>query len=339
MKAVALVVAGWCWLAVQAGGAEGGGQPVRVAVELLDGSRVVGIVQKESISIQNEIGRLQVSLRLVDQVRWKADREHVVVELPNGDRITGAIIPEVMQLETLFGEARIPMHHIVLLKALPVPLAGFPMLAGLILYAPFDEKPESNKVTSRVGELQGTNRGGQWVRQGQRGGAFEFTTADQAILVPDQEALRPKHLTISVWVKSNQAFANSSYRGILAKTSPGNWMGGFGLASFPGSPDLHFFVNYYGAETAHAPIPEDTWTHLAGTYDERKLTLYVNGKPASSVSPSSYGGPIQHSSAPLLLGQAPDGYGWFGLMDEVMLFDRALSAAEISRLYDLTRGD
>src|SRR5687768_9588511 len=98
MRAAGLVLVGWCWLAEQVVAAEGGSQPVRLAVELTDGSRVVGVSQREAINIQNEIGKLQVSLRLVDQVRWKADREHVVVELANGDRITGGIIPEVMQL-------------------------------------------------------------------------------------------------------------------------------------------------------------------------------------------------------------------------------------------------
>ena len=262
MKAAALVVVAWCWLAVQAGAADGGKPPVRLAVELTDGSRVVGVTQQESISIQNEIGKLQVALRLVDQVRWKADREHVVVEMANGDRITGAIIPETIPLETLFGQVRIPMQHVVLLKTMPLPMAGFATLEGLILYAPFDEPPEAGKVTSRIGELQGTNQGGQWVREGQRGGAFQFTAYDQAILVPDQEALRPKHLTVSVWVKPKQAFANSSYRGIVAKTTSGSWTGGFGLASYPGSPDIYFFVNNYLTDSRTLPFPRTpgrTW--------------------------------------------------------------------------------
>jgi hypothetical protein len=245
-----------------------------------------------------------------------------------------------MQLETLFGTARIPMQHFVLLKALPAPMAGLPTLEGLILYAPFDDRPESEKVISRVGALYGLNHGGQWVREGQRGGAFQFTASDQAIIVPDQEALRPKHLTVSVWVKPRQSFANSSYRGILAKTVSGSWTGGYGLATYPGSADVHFFVNYYGTETAHAPIPEDTWTHLAGTYDGRALSLYVNGKLANTANPQgSYSGPIQYNNEPLMIGNAPSGYGWFGLIDEVMLFDRALSADDINRLYQFTRGD
>jgi hypothetical protein len=338
MKAAILIVVGWCCLAGQTRGEEK--QSLRLAVELTDGSRVVGMSGQESIQIQNEIGKLQVGLRLVDAVRWKADREHVIVELANGDRITGAIIPEITHLETLFGEARIPMHHMVMIKALPAPLAGVPQFEGLLFYAPFDDQPQSTRVISRIGELHGVNHNAQWVRQGQRSGAFQFSASDQAIIVPDQEVLRPKHLTVAAWVKSNQAFSSSSYRGILAKTSSGNWTGGFGLATFPGSPDVHFFVNYYGGQTAHAPIEEDVWTHLAGTYDGCTLTLFVNGKKAHAArAQENYAGPIQHSGAPLLIGQAPDGYGWFGMIDEVMLFDRALTPAEIDRLYQLTRAD
>ena len=40
-----------------------------------------------------------------------------------------------------------------------------------------------------------------------------------------------------------------------------------------------------------------------------------------------------------MIGNAPNGYGWFGLVDEMMLFNRVLSPAEIDRLYQLTRGD
>jgi hypothetical protein len=103
---------------------------------------------------------------------------------------------------------------------------------------------------------------------------------------------------------------------------------------------VHFFVNYYGAETAHAPLADDRWTHLVGTYDEQTLTLYVNGqKAAAAVPQGSYGGPIQHGNSPLLIGQAPDGYGLFGTLDDVMLFHRVLSPEEINRLYQLTRKD
>jgi hypothetical protein len=160
-------------------------------------------------------------------------------------------------------------------------------------------------------------------------------------VLADHESLRPKKLTICVWVHPNSLTqSSSSYRGILAKCTSGSWSHGYGLARYPGSPDVHFFVNYYGAEAAHAPIPDNTWTHLVGTYDEQTLTLYVNGLKASEAIPTGrYGGAIRHGNSPLLIGQAPDGYGWFGKLDDVMLFNRVLSAVEINQLYQITRKD
>lgn len=311
--------------------------PIRLVVDLTDGSRVIGTSRNDSVRIKTEFGDQKVSLKLVDHVRWKQDREHVVLEFPNGDRLTGAIIPEVVELRTLFGVAKIGMEHVVMLKPLPAELAGLPSFDGLVLYFPFDEKPQGDSVASRVGELQGKLQGGQWIRQPPRGGVYQFN-ANDGIVLADQESLRLKQMTISVWV--NPDSNTHSYRGILAKSTSGGWSRGFGLARYPGSSDVHFFVNYYGAETAHAPIPDNTWTHLVGTYDEQTLTLYVNGVKASAATPGgSYGGAIQHGNYPLLIGQAADGYGWFGKLDEVMLFNRVLSAQEVSRLYELTKKD
>jgi hypothetical protein len=314
--------------------------PIRLAVDLTDGSRVIGTSPNDSVRIKTDFGDQKVSLRLVDHVRWKQDREHVVLEFPNGDRLTGAIIPEVVELNTLFGVARIGMEHVALLKPLPAELTGLPSLDGLVLYFPFDEEPQAGSVASRVGQLQGKLQGGQWIRQRPRGGVFQFTNANDAILLADHESLRPKKMTISVWVNPDNDAHSSSYRGILAKSTSGGWSRGYGLARYPGSSDVHFFVNYYGAETAHAPISDNTWTHLVGTYDEQTLTLYINGVKASAAMPGgNYGGAIQHGNSPLLIGQAPDGYGWFGKLDEVMLFNRVLSAQEVSRLYHLTKKD
>lgn len=313
--------------------------PLRLAVDLTDGSRVIGLSRNESIRIQTVFGNTQVSLRVVDQVRWKQDREHVVLEFPSGDRLTGAIIPEPVQLSTLFGDVQISMEHIVMLKTVPAGLAALPTLDGLVLHFPFDDEPKGSVVTSRVGQLVGKQHGGQWIRQGHRGGAFQFARGEDHIVVADHELLRPRTLTLSVWVNPDSSTHSSTWRGILTKSTSGSWSKGYGLARYPSSPDAHFFVNYYSGETAHAPIPDNAWTHLAATYDEERLVLYVNGVKAAAVVPQSYGGAIQHGNSPLLIGQGPDGYGWFGKIDEVMLFNRVLSAEEISRLYLLTKGD
>lgn len=311
-----------------------GDESTRLAVELTDGSRVIGTTQKDSIRLVTDFGDQSVSLKLVTQVLWKQDREHVVLEFPNGDRLTGALVPEEIQLRTLFGDTKISMEHIVMLKPLPAMTASVASLDGLVLYLPFEEDPGTEVVTARAGQLQGRRQGGQWLSEAKRGGCFQFANGNDAIRYADDPSLRPKKLTISVWVNPNNlAETSSSYRGILAKSSSGNWTNGFGLARLPNSNDVHFFVNYYGADTAHAPIPDGTWTHVACTYDEQTLTLYLNGTKVSSVVPKEpYAGPIHYDSSPMLIGQAPDGYGWFGKIDELMIFNRVLSESEIKRL-------
>jgi hypothetical protein len=314
-------------------------QPMRLAVDLMDGSHLIGTSKNESVRLRSDFGDLSIPLRVVESVRWKQDREHVVVEFPNGDHVTGSITPEIVQLTTVFGEARVSMQYITVIKPVPAGWSAMPSMDGLVLYFPFDEEPQQGTVVNKAGSLHGTQHGGRWIQRGHRGGAFQFSSGDDYITVPDHDLLRPKKLTISVWVNPDESNASSSWRGIITKASSGSWRGGYGLARYPGSPDAHFFVNYYSGDTAHNKIPDNRWTHLVGTYDEQTLTLYVNGSVASAVVPRSHGGAIQYGKSPLLIGTGPDGYGWFGKIDEVMIFNRALSADEVKRLYENTKSD
>jgi hydrogenase maturation factor HypE len=71
----------------------------------------------------------------------------------------------------------------------------------------------------------------------------------------------------------------------------------------------------------------NAWTHVAATYDGATLRLYVNGTQAASRSVS---GSIATSSGPLRIGGNSVWGEWFqGRIDEVRVYDRALSGAEI----------
>ena len=63
------------------------------------------------------------------------------------------------------------------------------------------------------------------------------------------------------------------------------------------------------------------------TYDGATVRLFVNGVQVSSTSAS---GPIAVSTGVLRLGAAPDGSDFFrGLIDDVRIYNRALTAAQI----------
>ena len=83
------------------------------------------------------------------------------------------------------------------------------------------------------------------------------------------------------------------------------------------------------------PIPVNTWTRVAGTYNGSTLIVYVNGVRSARRSVS---GTTCANDEPLAVGakNAP-ALGllealWDGQLDEVRVYNRALGAAEIARL-------
>jgi hypothetical protein len=71
------------------------------------------------------------------------------------------------------------------------------------------------------------------------------------------------------------------------------------------------------------------WTHLAVTYDGATQRLYVNGVQAASRAQT---GSIAVGNQPLRIGGSASFAGEFfqGLIDEVKVYNRALSASEIT---------
>jgi hypothetical protein len=76
-----------------------------------------------------------------------------------------------------------------------------------------------------------------------------------------------------------------------------------------------------------AQLALNTWAHLAATFDGTNLRLYVNGTLVAT-RPAS--GSIVQSASPLQIGGASTINSWFqGRIDEVRLYNRALTAQEI----------
>jgi hypothetical protein len=75
-------------------------------------------------------------------------------------------------------------------------------------------------------------------------------------------------------------------------------------------------------------VPLNTWTHVAMTYDGTTLRLFVNGL---QVRASVVGGPMPVSGQPLRIGgNSVWGEYFRGMIDEVRIYNRALTAAEIA---------
>lgn len=89
--------------------------------------------------------------------------------------------------------------------------------------------------------------------------------------------------------------------------------------------------------TTGATLTTNTWYHLAGTYNGTNMVTYVNGVINATTNLS---GAIDYSqSGDLVFGcdspyESGETEGFSGVLDDVRIYNRALTAQEIGRLYD-----
>src|SRR6476620_1752152 len=95
----------------------------------------------------------------------------------------------------------------------------------------------------------------------------------------------------------------------------------------PGRPDVSVNVNGDHGLAANASLPLNAWTHLAATFDGSTARLYVNGGAPTTLAAS---GALATTAGPLRIGgNAVWGDYFSGLIDDVRVYNRPLSAAEI----------
>lgn len=184
--------------------------------------------------------------------------------------------------------------------------------------------------SSGIGNHGGTVNilGPDW-GQGRIGTALIFTPSRRTFLIiASHPTLGPTEaISISVWV--HPANWNGSPR-VLQK---GDDDIQYSLRAEDGQ--LRFVLRLdSGVAMVSGPLPEtNRWTHLAGTYDGRELRLYQDG---SAVAMMTAIGTIADPFTALTVGarsqNAPEADFFAGRIDDVIIYERALSAAEVRLL-------
>ncbi|MBL7782529.1 MAG: T9SS type A sorting domain-containing protein [Saprospiraceae bacterium] len=152
-----------------------------------------------------------------------------------------------------------------------------------------------------------------------------YATADNS------PALQSDYTTISFWVKPN-SFPGT---GEVFLLSNGGWQERWKI-SLPGHGKPVFTTHSGGACCSDldsgTPLALNAWTHVVMVHDGTKDIIYINGAQANEKNAA---GALDKTKHPLGIGYDPiDNGGFFdGSLDDVKLFNRALSASEIADLY------
>ena len=212
---------------------------------------------------------------------------------------------------------------------------------GLRLFMHMDEAAwngTANEVEdSSGGENNGTAYSGATTVAGGisgRAGSFNnsFVTVNYASGIPPVDSF-----TIEAWIKpttthqidteSNVGTSGTSGQKYLFKPDqrgPAN--GGAGVSAGTNGISVYEHGDSYLAPLAvySGTISSSQWTHLAVVYTNKKPSIYLNG----SLVRTGLQSPRAHVYAPQAIGAGDYGY-YSGLADEVVMYDRPLSAAEI----------
>jgi hypothetical protein len=179
----------------------------------------------------------------------------------------------------------------------------------------------------------GTISNATWA-QGKYGTALKFTGAtNSSVSISDASSLDlPSALTLEAWVNpSSLNSPDSNWVAPVAKDHPNSSNDiSYALYAATGTgtpPGEHILAG--GTDvgvSATSKLALDTWTFLAATYDGASRKIYVNG---SLIKSKAQTGSITEANAPLKIGGDWSGEMFTGAIDNVRLYNRALSATEI----------
>jgi hypothetical protein len=226
-------------------------------------------------------------------------------------------------------------------RAGPIEILEDRLLQGLVAHWTFDEASGSLAADSSGHGYDGAVTGATWV-SGHFNGALHFEQESDLVAVPSFPQATTDW-TVALWARpSTGTFVNQDYGTLVSNEAllAGGWEMN---AALPGTNDFYQFGYYVGAGQYNyllydcSGVVREQWTHLAavvrgakGTISIYRDSLYQGQATLSSAAGS---GLIRTGLQSLYIGQWHGmDRGFKGDIDDILIYDRALSNDEISAL-------
>jgi hypothetical protein len=212
---------------------------------------------------------------------------------------------------------------------------------GLVGWWPFTGNPNDLSVNTNNGTVTGATLTAD--RFGNPNNAYSFNgTSSNSIDIPHNASFDVSNVTISAWYNAIDYGVNiTSYkRLIVSKREWGGWGNSFEVnieAPFSGTVNkMQACWTINGVNSIltfeDGSLLTNTWSHFVYTHDNDSAKIYLNGALVQSMAIS---GGLTYNTLPVRFGGRPvDGWHPFnGDLDDIGIWNRALSACEIQDLY------
>ncbi|WP_412732054.1 LamG-like jellyroll fold domain-containing protein [Minisyncoccus archaeiphilus] len=208
-------------------------------------------------------------------------------------------------------------------------------ITGLVSYWKFDEGTGTTAYDS-AGTNHGTlTNGPTWKTSSDciSGGCLQFDGSNDYVDFGNPSSLQiTESITMTGWVM----WPNSAIKEIFLKNNNTN--------DRPGSYEFYQNNNTIVFRTikdgvmvdmvSTTIIPINTWVHIVATWDGSVKSIYIDG--VKDLSTQVHTSPLDNTSGKFTIGAyANDRYAFIGLIDDVRIYDRALSSQEVASLYSL----
>jgi len=186
-----------------------------------------------------------------------------------------------------------------------------------------DGQPQSNGYQNGGMTMNGTPKLGSH--------SAWFDGTNDHINAGSNPSLTTSKITVSAWVYLDNI---TQAKGIVGKWASPNYPW---LLWFSNTPANFSFVINNAAYIYSTNTQPNRWYHVVGTYDLVNVKLYVDGVVAMS---KAYSSPMTSTTRSVIIGKYSNGADgstllqpFVGNIDEVAIWNRSLSQAEITNLY------
>lgn len=166
---------------------------------------------------------------------------------------------------------------------------------------------------------------------GKVGRAFDLDGLNAHVLVESPLALPTGNAprTLMLWCKTSRNLAVSTESAMIQYGSEANGKL-CGIITSLNAPGRLYFFGYNQDVAGQTQLLPDTWYHVAFSYDGTAATFYLNGELDGTGNLTL--DTVLNANG-LTIGNRPGSSKWLGLLDEVMVFNRALSPTEIAAIH------